>query len=79
MAATGPVTLGFKPMASTSPIHLLNFRIVDCYSVDFNFDIVFGSLAMKAILLLLLLLLLFWFNKDLVDYCLAFCLVYSRR
>ena len=77
MAATGPVTLGFKPMASSSPIHLLNFRIVDCYSVDFNFDIVFGSLAMKAILLLLLLL--FWFNKDLVDCCLAFCLVYSRR
>ena len=54
VAATRPVTLGFKPIASSSAIHLLNFRIVDCYSVDFNFDIVFGSLAMKAILLLLL-------------------------
>ena len=41
-ASNGVVaTLGFEPMASSSLIHLLDFRIVDCYFVDLNSDIIF--------------------------------------
>ena len=38
---SGSITLGFEPMASSSLIHFLDFRIVDCYFVDLNFDIIF--------------------------------------
>ena len=46
----GSITLGFEPMASSSLINFLDFRIVYCYFVDLNFDIIFCSLTMSNFL-----------------------------